>query len=65
MVETKKSPATEPFFVRQAGLPKYGAEGKGAIVGFQTEEAANADRDDRNRRAKEMGLKATYEVVAN
>ena len=48
------------FFVRQAGL-EYG-EGQGAIVGFDIESEAQANADERNKRAEEMKLKARYEV---
>lgn len=60
---TTKHPHDYPFFVRQSGL-KYGTNGYGAIVGFDDENKANADCDDRNKRAKEMGLKARYEVAS-
>jgi len=59
-----KSPSDSPFFVRQAGLT-YGEEGKGAITGYPEKEQAEANRDERNEKAKNMGLKARYEVVEN
>ena len=59
------SPAQSNFFVRQAGLKSYGQEGKGAITGYENEDQANDNRDQRNVKAKEMGLDAQYEVIAN
>lgn len=57
-----KKPHECPFFVRQSGL-EYGPEG-GAITGYDTREAADADAADRNSRAADMGVKARYEVVS-
>jgi len=58
-----KSVLDKAFIVRQAGLV-YGTEGFGVITGHDTKENADVDVADRNSRAKEMGLKATYEAVA-
>lgn len=55
-------PHEMPHFVRQAGLT-YGPEA-GAIKGYETKEAADADAAERNGRATDMGLKARYEVVS-
>ena len=63
MAEKKFKPHECAFFVRQSGL-EYGPE-HGAIVGFADKKAADENCADRNSRAKEMGLKARYEVVAN
>jgi len=59
-----KGPSDQPFFVRQSGLT-YGTEGKGAITGYTEKDQADANCVERNDKAKEMGLKARYEVVAN
>ena len=42
----------------------YG-DSRGAIKGYDEQSQAEGDVADRNKRAKEMGVKARYEVVAN
>lgn len=63
MTVTGKKPHQYPFFVRQAGLDYARSTEAGAIKGFNTEAEANADKDDRNKRAKDLGVKARYEVL--
>lgn len=63
MADGPKNVLDSAFIVRQAGLT-YGTEGYGAIVGFNDKDSALANAYDRNSRAKEMGLEATYEAVA-
>ena len=58
-----KGPSDAPFFVRQSGL-EYG-DGKGAITGYDTEDQAKTNCEERNKKAETMGLKARYEVVSN
>lgn len=51
-----KKPKDYPFHTHQVGTTS-------GIRGFDDKESVNADVDERNTKAKDMGIKARYEVV--
>ena len=58
MATKAKLASAYPFYVNIVGK----SEADGAMKGFDTLADAKMDRDDRNSRAKEMGVSARYEV---
>lgn len=58
MATKAKKPTEFPFYVNMVGK----TEADGAMKGFDTEGAAIQDCLDRNNRAKDMEIKARYEV---
>jgi hypothetical protein len=69
MAKEKKVHQKSKFIVRQAGLSyddttNSDENERGCLQGFNEESAAVENRDERNNRAAELGIKARYEVVA-
>ena len=58
MATKAKKPTEFLFYVNIVGKSEY----DGAMKGFDTEEDAIQDCNDRNERAKKLGVKTRYEV---
>jgi hypothetical protein len=58
MTTKAKKPTEYPFYVNLVDKSEF----DGAMKGFDSEEAAIQDCNDRNERAKQMGVTARYEV---
>ena len=59
-ISTMAKDLDKPFHVCQIGAPNGGF-----CKGFDSEDEANADAKERNAKAQEMGIKATYEMRLN
>lgn len=65
MSEVKSKQHEAPFFVRMKGDSFADDKSKGALSGYTEKSEADANCNDRNKRATDAGLKARYEVVEN